>query len=196
MPENGENGGSLPEWQPALMANKMNDPEIPWFALSVKPRHEKSVQQHLEYKGYRTSLPLQTCWHTRKSGSDWQSRKPLISGYIFVRHDPGNSLHIVATPGVLNLVGFPHSAGAIPYAEIEALERVAASQLPVAQCGYTRIGEPVRLVRGPLQGVEGIVVRDAGPARLVVSVHLLQRSLAVEIENTWAVPTQSFCCHA
>jgi transcription antitermination factor NusG len=161
-----------------------------WLALHVRPRHEKSVQKILDYKGYLTSLPLRKCYHTRRSGTDWESEKPLISGYVFVAPNPENRFPIVTTPGVVRIVGFGSGACAIPYSEIEALERIASSQLPVAQCAYTRIGEAVKLIRGPLKGVQGIVAQESGGARLVVSIEMLQRSLSVAIDNTWALPLQ------
>ena len=80
------------------------------------------------------------------------------------------------------------SPGTIPESEIEALERIAASGLPVANCDYTRIGETVELIDGPLRGVQGIVLREAKSTRLVLGVDLLQRSVTVEIEGPWAVP--------
>jgi transcription antitermination factor NusG len=163
-----------------------------WLALSVKSRHEKSVQRILDYKGYTTSLPLCTRWHTRHSGTAWESEKPLIPGYVFVLHDLQNPFHIVTTPGVVKFVGFGDGPSAIPAAEIEALERLAASQLPIGRCSYTRIGEQVELVAGPLKGLAGIVVRESGATRLVVSVSLLRRSVFVEIESKWAGPV-SYC---
>src|ERR1039458_6594318 len=78
--------------------------------------------------------------------------------------------------------------GLIVEAEIEALERIAASGLPVVSCGYTRIGETVELIAGPLQGVRGIVLRQGKSTRLVVGVELLQRSVSVEVDGAWAVP--------
>jgi len=162
----------------------------PWLALVVKSRHEKSVKKILDSKGYRTALPLVRCIHGRRLGSAWESRKPLIAGYVFAVHDRDNRFRIVTTPGVVQIVSFGGNPGAIPEAEIEALERVAASGLPVAGCGYTRIGEKVELVKGPLKGVQGIVLRQAKTTRLVVGIELLQRSVAVEIDGAWAVPMQ------
>ena len=103
-------------------------------------------------------------------------------------HDLQNPFHIVTTPGFVQLVGFGSGPSAIPEAEIQALERIVASQLPVAHCGYTRIGEAVELIEGPLRGVQGIVLRQAKTTHFVVSIELLQRSVAVEIEGAWAVP--------
>lgn len=171
-------------------AESASAPEHPWFALVVRSRHEKSVKTILEAKGYRTALPLVRCIYTRCSGSSWESHKPLIAGYVFVAQDRENPFHIVTTPGVVQIVSFGGGPGAIPEAEIEALERVASSGLPVSSCGYIRIGETVELIQGPLRGVRGIVLRHAKTTRLVVSIDLLQRSMAVEIDGSWAIPSK------
>lgn len=159
-----------------------------WVALVVRSRHEKSVQTILDAKGYRTSVPLVRCFHKRSSGSAWDSQKPLIAGYVFAVQDRENPFRIVTTPGFVEIVSFGSEPGIILEAEIEALERIAASGLPVVSCGYTRIGETVELIAGPLQGVRGIVLRQGKSTRLVVGVELLQRSVSVEIDGAWAVP--------
>jgi transcription antitermination factor NusG len=166
----------------------MSPSERPWFALVVRSRHEKSVKTILESKGYRTALPLVRCIHKRSSGSSWDSQKPLIAGYVFVAHDQENPFRIVTTPGVVHIVSFGSGPGAIPEAEIEALERVASSGLPAGSCRYTKVGETVELIEGPLKGVQGIVLRQGKTTRLVVGIDLLQRSVAVEIESAWALP--------
>jgi transcription antitermination factor NusG len=160
----------------------------PWLALVVRSRHEKSVKTILDSKGYRTAVPLVRCIHKRRSGSAWDSQKPLIAGYVFAGLDRENPFRLVTTPGVVQIVSFGNEPGTIPEAEIEALERIAASGLPVAGCGYTRIGEAVELIDGPLKGVQGIVLRQAKTTRLVVGLELLQRSVTVEIDGAWAVP--------
>lgn len=162
----------------------------PWLALVVRSRHEKSVRTILDAKGYQTALPLVRCMHKRRTGSDWDSKKPLIAGYVFAAQDSENPFRMVTTPGVVHVVGFGSEPATIPADEIEALERVAACGLPVASCGYTRIGDRVELIGGPLKGVQGIVLRQAKTTRLVVGVELLQRSVAVEIDGAWAVPMQ------
>ena len=159
-----------------------------WLALVVRSRHEKSVKTILDSKGYRTALPLVRCIHKRSTGSAWDSQKPLIAGYVFAALDPENPFRMVTTPGVVHIVSFGSEPAAIPEAEIDALVRIAASGLPVASCGYTRIGETVELIDGPLKGVQGIVLRQAKTTRLVVGVELLQRSVMVEIDAAWAVP--------
>jgi transcription antitermination factor NusG len=158
------------------------------MALAVRSRHEKSVKTILDAKGYRTSVPLVRCVHKRSAGSAWDSQKPLIAGYVFAKQDRANPFRIVTTPGVVQIVSFGSEPGSIPESEIEALERIAASGLPVANCGYTRVGEKVELIDGPLKGVQGIVLRQGKTTRLVVGVELLQRSVTVEIDGGWAVP--------
>lgn len=165
-----------------------------WLALVVRSRHEKSVKTILDSKGYRTALPLVRCIQRRRSGSAWDSQKPLIAGYVFAELDRKNPFRIVTTPGFVQIVSFGNEPGAIPEAEIEALERIAASGLPVAGCGYTRIGEAVELIDGPLKGIQGIVLRQAKTTRLVVGIELLQRSVAVEIDGAWAVPIRYISC--
>jgi len=161
-----------------------------WLALVVRSRHEKSVQGILEAKGYRTSLPLVRYTRTRRTGSSWDSQRPLIAGYVFAVRDYENPFRIVTTPGVVQIVSFGGGPGTIADSEIEALERIAASGLPAAGCAFTRIGETVKLIDGPLKGIQGIVLRQAKITRLVVGVELLQRSVSVEIDGAWAVAVQ------
>jgi transcription antitermination factor NusG len=80
--------------------------EHPWLALVVRSRHEKSVKTILDSKGYRTALPLVRCIHKRRSGSAWDSQKPLIAGYVFAALDPENPFRMVTTPGVVHIVSF------------------------------------------------------------------------------------------
>lgn len=109
---------------------------------------------------------------------------------MFVAGDPDNTFRVVSTPGVLRIIGYGNKASAIPAHEIEALERTAASPLNAAECAYLKPGQLVRLTRGPLKGIQGSVVRGPDGARFVVSVELLQRSVAVEIECDWAEPVR------
>ena len=159
----------------------------------MRSRHERPVKTILDSKGYRTALPLVRCIHKRTTGSAWDSQKPLIAGYVFAALDPDNPFRIVTTPGVVHIVSFGSQPAPIPESQIDALVRIAASGLPVASCGYIRIGDRVELIDGPLKGVQGIVLRQAKTTRLVVSVDLLQRSMSVEIDGTWAVPTLANC---
>ena len=152
------------------------------------PNHEKAVQTILNAKGYQTALPLVRSIHKKPSGSHWKSQMPLIPGYVFVVHNPENPFRIVGTPGVVHIVSFGSSPCTLPEAEIEALERIAASGLPVASCRHTGLGETVELTAGPLKGLQGVVLRQAQTTSLVVGVELLQCSFSVEIDGAWAAP--------
>lgn len=123
---------TLQEGQTLAIPNLMPASGHPWLALVVRSRHEKSVQTILDAKGYRTAVPLVRCIHERRSGSAWDSQKPLIAGYVFAVRDRENPFRIVTTPGVVTIVSFGSEPGTISEAEIEALERIAASGLPVA----------------------------------------------------------------
>lgn len=159
-----------------------------WFATAVMPRHEKSVQRILDYKGYKTSLPLRKTSHKRRCGSKWENEMPLISGYVFVSGESDSNQRIVSTPGVLKLIGFGGAPVPIPADQIEALERIAASPFPLSDCTNWKPGQAVELIDGPLKGLRGSIIRDAKTARFVVGVEVLQRSVAVEIEARWARP--------
>lgn len=101
---------SLFSWHEAESDSLVSAPGYPWVALVVRSRHEKSVQTILDAKGYRTSLPLVRCVHKRRSGSAWDSQKPLIAGYVFVADDRENPFRIVTTPGVVQIVSFGNDA--------------------------------------------------------------------------------------
>jgi len=146
----------------------------PWLALAVRSRHEKSVQTILIAKGYRTALPLLLHGHKRRSGGDWESQKPLIPGYVFAVDDPGNPFRIATTSGVVEIVSFGGQPVTIPEAELEALERIAASGLPVTHCACTRPDETVELIAGPLKGMQGILVRKGKVTCLAVGAGIRQ----------------------
>src|ERR1035441_10484826 len=84
-----------------------------WLALVVRSRHEKSVKTILDSKGYRAALPLVRCIHKRRSGSAWDSQKPLIAGYVFAGLDRENPFRLVTTPGVVQIVSFGNELGTI-----------------------------------------------------------------------------------
>jgi transcriptional antiterminator NusG len=149
-----------------------------WFAVQVKPRCEKSVAAILEGKRYDQFLPLRPA---RFDGGRKQPDRPLFPGYVFCRFDSQVLGPIVTTPGLIRIVGFGSSPASIPDAEIEGIRTIAKTVLPVTPYPYLPGGQMVRIGAGPLRGLQGVVVGPGKTARLVVSVHLLQRSIAVEI---------------
>ncbi|MBM3774267.1 MAG: UpxY family transcription antiterminator [Acidobacteria bacterium] len=159
-----------------------------WYALYVRNRHEKLVSDGLGYKGYEVFLPMY------KSRRRWSDRVkdvecPVFPSYVFCRFDAQQRLPILTTPGVLHVVGTTSSLLPVDEAELEAVRAVLRSGLPLDAWPFLAVGQSVYLETGPLAGMEGIVVDTKKQYRLVVSVSLLQRSLAVEIDRTWVRPT-------
>jgi len=158
-----------------------------WFALLVKPRHEKAVSAALRSKHYEEFLPL------RGVRRKWSDRfkvveLPLLAGYTFCRFDPNDKVYVLRTPGVRKVVGWGAAPVPVEDAEIQALQAVIHAGLPAAPCAYLRTGQLIRLDRGPLSGLRGLLLQRRGGSRLVVSITLLQRSVSVEVEQAWISP--------
>lgn len=156
-----------------------------WFAVTIRPNLEKNATAVLDAKGLETYLPL---YRVRRRWSDRvkELELPLFPGYTFCHHHP--TLRVFPAPGVTGIVSFGDGPALIPDSEIAAVRRSVESGLCVQPWPFIRAGQRVALVRGPLAGVEGIALNFKKPYRLIVSIHLLQRSLAVEIEHDWARP--------
>lgn len=155
--------------------------QLPWFALQVRSRHELGVADYLRGQGYEWLLPLYKC---RKRWSDRikEVETPLFPGYLFCRFNPQNRLPILKTPGVIQIVGFNHVPSPVDDSEIKAIQTLMATGVPNQPWPYLEIGDRVRIESGSLRGVEGILVDFKGRHRLVLSITLLQRSVAVEID--------------
>lgn len=164
---------------------------LPWYALQVRPRFEKMVASMLLNKGYEGFLPLY-CHRSRWSDRMKEVQLPLFPGYLFCRLDLNKRLPVLVTPGVLHIVGIAKTPHPVEDEEIEALQSIVFSGLRAEPRSYLNIGERVRIEIGPLAGTEGILMSFKGSARLVVSVSLLQRSVVVEIDESWAVPVDPF----
>lgn len=153
-----------------------------WFALLVKPRHDKAVSGALSTKGYETFLPLYKKRH-RYATRLKESELPLFPGYVFCRFDPLARLPILITPGVIQVLGAGRMPIPVDDSEIASLQLAIRSQLTVKPVPYLKAGQRVRITEGSLAGVEGIVVNSKQPLRLVLSVSLLQRSVLLEIDQ-------------
>ena len=159
----------------------------PWFAVQTKSRHESVVAAQLQGKGYEPFLPL--C----KSRRRWSDRLkeielPLFPGYLFCRFDAGNRLPILIIPGVVQIVGVGKKPVAIDEKEISDIQASAQSGLPRQAWSFQQIGQRARVEYGPLSGLEGTLVNVKGRHRLILSITLLQRSVAVEIDESWVSP--------
>lgn len=151
-----------------------------WFALYVKPRHEKNVSTILRGRGFEEFVPL----YTRRTPSR-SSELPLFPSYVFCRFNAQHRLPVLTVPGVFYVVGFAGAAVPVQTEEIAALQRVVRSGLPREPWPALPAGKKVLVSAGPLEGVEGIVVSHRNSDRLLISVNLLQRSVSVEVDRSW-----------
>lgn len=155
-----------------------------WYALYTRHRHEKAAAQVLSNKGFDVFLPLYPVVH------QWKDRLmhltlPLFPCYVFLR-GLERRLDIMTTPGILSFVGFSGHPAPVPWNQIEAVRRAVERSQRVEPYPYLRCGDWVRVKEGPLTGIEGVLIRKKSVWRLVLSVELLQRSTAVEVD-AWAV---------
>jgi transcription elongation factor/antiterminator RfaH len=165
------------------------DSSVSWYALQVRSRKEGYVASQIEGQGFECLLP------TYKSIRKWSDRvkeleQPLFPGYLFCRFDFQNRRPVITTPGVLQIVGFGHKATPLSDEEIQALQLAVASGIPKQPWPYLEVGQRVRVNYGTLAGLEGILVNVKGNHRVVLSVTLLQRSVAMEVETSWLSPVK------
>jgi transcription antitermination factor NusG len=155
-----------------------------WYALRVRSRHESTVATHLQARGYESFLPLYKCrrrWSDRFKEIDL----PLFAGYVFCRFNLQNRLPVLAIPGVVHVVGVGRSPVPIDATEIVAIQTAVKSGLSREPWPFLELGDRVKIAHGPLCGVEGILFGFRGNQRLVLSVTLLQRSVAVQVDASW-----------
>ena len=178
-----ENGGAL--------LNSLGDsiPEPPmgtalmrWFAVQTRPRHEKKVARELLGKSVCNFLPLLLEKHS------WSDRQrevqvPLFPGYVFVRlqDDLDGRIPVLRTMGVVGFVGGRGLGSAIPDDQIQAIQSVLDAKVPVGPYPFLKIGQMVRIIGGSLDGVKGIIAGKNGDASLVISIEMIQRSIAIRV---------------
>jgi transcription antitermination factor NusG len=161
-----------------------------WYALRVRNRFENSVAAHLHGRGYESFLPMYKC-QRRWSDRFKEIELPLFAGYVFCHLNALNRLPVLTIPGVVHLVGVGRTPVPIDETEIAALQVAVKSGLPRQPWPYLEIGDRVEITQGPLCGMEGILLSFRGHQRLVLSVRLLQRSVAVEVEEARVLPLPS-----
>jgi transcription antitermination factor NusG len=153
-----------------------------WFAVYTTCRHEKRVAQHLEQRQIEHFLPLYRTQHTWKDGSRVMVDLPLFPGYVFVKVDCTNRVGVLAVPGVVSMIGSALRPAALPDFEVERL-RAGLNPLRVEPHHLLTVGQRVRIKTGSLAGVEGIVVRIKGGTRVVLTLSLLMKSIAIEVDE-------------
>jgi transcription antitermination factor NusG len=164
--------------------------QTPWYALKVKPRFERAVMTHLRGRGYDPFLPIYTAkrrWSDRVKSIEL----PLFPGYLFCQFDLNNRLPILTAPGVNFIVGVGKVPQTVADHEIEAVRSVIGSGLCYEPYPYLNVGEIVRVEHGALSGLVGRVTEVKNSVRLVISINLLMRSVATEIDRQWVKPVKT-----
>lgn len=161
-----------------------------WYVLRVRSRFEKTVATHLHARGYTSFLPLYKC-RRRWSDRFKEMEFALFPGYVFCQFNPLNPLPIVSIPGVVCLVGVGRTPVPVDETEMAAIQAAVKSGLPNRPWPFLQVGQRVKIEYGPLCGVEGILLCFRGHQRLVLSVSLLQRSVAVHVDEAWIKPMSS-----
>jgi transcription antitermination factor NusG len=171
------------------IGNPADDAEA-WFAVQVRATHETRVATMLDEKGCERFLPM---FRTRRRWSDRikEVDRPIFPGYIFCRFALSARVPILKTPSVIRIVGIGRVPVPIDPTEIEGIQLAIKSGLPMSPHPYFRTGQRVRITGGALDGVEGQILNFRSRDRLLLSISLLQRSVAVEIDSAWIVPIDS-----
>jgi len=162
-----------------------------WYALWTHSHCERSVHEQLLQKGLTAFLPTIDVW-SRRRGVRRLIPAPMFPGYLFIRDvmDKTTQVDVMKVRGVVRVLGERwNRLAAIPEEEMQAIEQVMAARHRVMPYPYLREGQRARVTSGPLSGVEGLLV-ETRPQQglLVLSVHLLQRSVAVVLDGTDVVP--------
>jgi len=152
-----------------------------WYALYTRHQCEKVVCQALSDKGFDAFLPQYRAIHS------WKDRRkelllPLFPNYVFIRGGLDRMLNILTTPGVHSLVAWGGRPANIPQEEIDAIRRLVDSSLRIEPHPFLKCGDRVRIKSGPLEGIQGILVRKRSAFRLVLSVEMLAQSASAEVD--------------
>lgn len=158
-----------------------------WYAAYTCANHEKRVAGELGVRGVEHFLPLY------RSTRRWKDRRvqlelPLFPGYLFVRLPLSDRLRVLQIPSMVRLVGFGGWPTALPEEQLEALRTGLNEQSRAEPHPFLALGRKVRIARGPLEGLAGILVRRKGRCRFVLSLELIQRSIIVDVDGTDVVP--------
>ena len=152
-----------------------------WHALYTRHQYEKIVAQALSAKGFEVFLPQYRTIHR------WKDRRkelllPLFPSYVFIQGGFDRMLNILTTPGIHSFVAWGGVPAEIPPEEIDAVRRLVQSPLRFEPHPFLKCGDWVRIKSGPLEGIEGILVRTKSACRLVLGVEILAQSASVEVD--------------
>src|SRR5262249_22302933 len=167
----------------AQLANTASE-DRSWFAVQTRPRHEKKVNVDLSEKGIQSFLPLH---REKRRWSDRQQwvETPLFSHYVFVRIPVSVEwrARVLQTSGVVQFAGAPGRGTPVPDEQISALKTIVSQGVSIMAHEYLRVGQRVRICGGALDGIEGVLNAIQNDRTLVVSVDLIQKSVAIRIDG-------------
>lgn len=155
--------------------------ESNWYAVYTRPSHEKRVGEHFAVRGIEFFLPLYRTIHRWKNRCNVELQLPLFPGYVFARLAWRQHLRVLEVPSVISIVSNGREPLPLDNSEIEAL-RTGLHLRRAEPCAYLNIGERVRIISGPLAGVDGIVLRKNNGIRVVLALPQIMKSIAVEVE--------------
>ena len=170
----------IPQALPTRLSDEYVDPK--WYAVYTCARHEKRVAEQMEQRHLRGFLPLYREWHR------WKDRRKeielaLFPSYVFVHLALKDRLRVLEIPGVVNIVSSAGKPIPMGQCEIDRFQRGVAGRVQMGPHPYLQAGRRVRVRSGPMTGLEGILIRRKEGLRLVVSLELLMRAVAVEIDE-------------
>jgi transcription antitermination factor NusG len=157
----------------------------PWYVVRVRPNSEWKTTASLTGRGYEVFLPL---YRRAKEKARRVVAVPLFPGYVFCRFDRQNLVPIVSATGVVQVLSRDRKPEAVEESEMFALQSMTGANMPLEPWPSFETGQKIKILHGPLAGVEGHVVRDATKPRLVVSLSLLRRSVVTQINREYLEP--------
>ncbi len=158
-----------------------SEESLKWFAVYTTPRHEKAVARHFEFRRIESFLPLYMEMHRWKNGCRVNVEQPLFPGYVFARIGRSSSTQVLSVPGVLLILGSGREPLPLPDFEVEAL-RSGLHLRKFEPHPYLIVGEKARIKSGSLAGMVGVLARKKNNLRVVLTLELIRRSVAVEVD--------------
>ncbi len=153
-----------------------------WYAVQTRPRHEKKVSAELRLRSVDEFLPVHRCKHRWRNGIIADLELPLFPGYLFARVSPNDRVRLLNLPGIVGLAVSSAHPTMIPEEDIQAI-RTLINIYGVEPHPFLNVGDRVRIIAGPLTGMEGILVRKKQELRVVLSLDIIMRAIAVEVSE-------------
>lgn len=159
-----------------------------WIILRTKTFREKLAESYLQRKRIACFLPVRKQFTRAGARLRAPAEAPLFPGYLFVRPEPSNAVDMRYIPGTCGVIVFNGRPATVTPDEIDRIRGIAGCSIAVESHPRLLLGEKIRIIRGPLAGLEGDLVREKNSLRFVVNVMMLNQAVSVEIERAWLEP--------